>query len=90
MPFYGLSNSAMNYDMERRRRRWAQSNRGLSGYAAFLSGMGDGEEIGAVVGAETGAFSDASGSSPLRSIAIGVATGALTFMVNHWLGKMFK
>ncbi len=81
---------SQNYSMARRRRRWAQGNRGLEGYSAFLSGMGDGEELGAIVGSETAAFSDAGGSSMWRSIGIGVATGALTFLVNHWLGKVLK
>jgi len=78
------------YAQERRRRRWAQGAHGLQGYAEFLNGYGDGEETGALVGAGAAALNDATGSPAWRSIGIGVATGVITFLANHWLGKMLK
>lgn len=79
-----------DYDSRRRRRRWATGPQGLQGYAAFLAGdPGDpSAQVGAIVGAEEAAYLDQSGSSPWRSIMIGVATGAATFLVNRWLGKV--
>jgi len=88
MPSY--ADSALFYDAQRRRRRWAQGNRGLQGYAEFLGGASD-AEVGALVGAGTAAMSDSAGpSSAWRSIGIGVATGALTFLLNRYLERLFK
>ena len=42
-------------------------------------------EVGAVAGAETAAF----GGGTATSILVGVATGALTFMVTRMLERMF-
>jgi hypothetical protein len=47
----------------------------------------NGPEVGALVGAETSA---SFGDVALRSITISVATGVLTFLINHWLEKMLK
>lgn len=85
------SGSAINYDaMRRRRARW--NGQGLQGYASFL--LGDAslpglEESGAIVGAsEAAGIDNIGGSSAARSIAIGVATGAITFLLNRWLAKV--
>ena len=46
-------------------------------------------EIGAVVGGSTGAV-ESQTHSPLYSIGVGVATGALTFLVTRLLEKWLK
>lgn len=85
---YGFSERY--YDAMRRRRGWSMNSpQGLQGYSAFLAGdPGVPEELGAVVGAEAAAFEAEPGIG--RAVLIGVATGALTFLVNRWLGKVLK
>jgi hypothetical protein len=84
-------NSAEYYSLMRaRRRRWAMGPQGLSGYAQFLAGYGDtAADVSSVVGAETAAMDSAMGDTALRSIAIGVTTGVVTYLLNRWLGKVF-
>ncbi len=93
---YGFSERY--YDSMRRRRAWSMNGpRGMQGYAAFLAGAEDGtldvspsSDVGSVVGAGTAAFESTTGASAAKAILIGVATGALTFLVNRWLGRIFK
>lgn len=91
MNAFGPYADASGYDALRRRRRWATGQQGLHGYAEYLAG-GSPE----IIAAETAAFTAAnSGDSLLehpivRPIFIGVLTGACTFIVNRWLGKVFK
>lgn len=76
------------YDNYRqRRRRWATGQQGLQGYAEYLAG-GSPE----IIAAETAAFESGSllDHPVIRPIFIGVLTGACTFIVNRWLGKVFK
>lgn len=84
--------SARFYPQWRRRRQWTQ--RGLEGYAAFLMGaapeQGQGLAPG-LVGAEVAAFdAEAHPGSFLRPVAIGVATGVLTFLINRWLERSLR
>lgn len=93
-PYYAMGDdgsSSRYYDSTRRRRSWSMNGRqGLQGYAQFV--LGDtASDTATIAGAETAAFDQVgSGSSAARSIAIGVATGALTFLINHWLAKVLK
>jgi hypothetical protein len=87
-PYRGFGDSELSYVQERRRRAWAMSGRnGLQGYAAFLAGADIGPETGGVVAAELSAVGN---SDWLRPIFIGVATSACAFLVNRWLGRVFK
>jgi hypothetical protein len=89
MERYGFS--PQYYDVSRRRRAWSmRSRQGLEGYAAFLAGEESvsPNELGSVVGAGTAAYETSAGVNPARAVFIGVATGALTFLVNRWLGKV--
>lgn len=88
---YAYGDSAIGYDMWRRRRSWSMNGpQGLRGYAEFLGGMGGdvGANASGVIAAEISAASDA--NSWLRPIVIGVATSACAFIVNRWLEKVFK
>lgn len=88
-----FSNSAMYYDQARRKRAWSMNGAtGMQGYAQYLSGhMADGSvDVGAAVGAGTAVFDAESGDTAMRAIAIGVATGVVTFLLNRWLESMFK
>jgi hypothetical protein len=82
--------SANFYDQYRRRRRWSLNSRnGMQGYAAYLSGFGEGgDEISPLVGAATAAYEADGRSDVARAVYIGVATGVLTFLVNRFLGKV--
>lgn len=86
-------NSAADYVQSRRQRRWSMNGRnGFQGYAAYLAGeepeyVSDGS---AETGAGVAAYDASQGSTAMRSILIGVTTGALTFILNRWLGKVFK
>lgn len=94
-PYYRYADSDTGYVAMRRRRRWAMGGRqGLQGYAAYLmgadaGGADAGAETSAIMGAEIGAYED-QGNSALRSIAIGAATGVVTFLLNRWLSKVLK
>lgn len=85
----GVSSSTRAYMQWRRRRR---GNERLEGYAAYVLGAAsDAPELGALVGAETAAFDEAGNSSSFwRPVAIGVATGVLTFLINRWLERTFR
>ena len=87
-PYY-LGDSAEGYDRMRRRRQRAMGPRQLQSYASFLLGVDSASGSPDIVAAETAAFSD-TGSSVLRPILIGVATGALTFLINRWLEKALR
>lgn len=85
-----FSDSSMTYSQERRRRRWSmESPRGLQGYASYL---GDASaDLSAIVGADVAEVESSDGGAPVwKAICIGVATGAITFLVNHWLAKVLK
>jgi hypothetical protein len=88
---YSLSGSTENYDRWRRRRQWSMRGpQGLRGYAEFLAGVDGGTvwpEAGGVIASQLSAVGN---SDWVRPIAIGVATSALAFMVNRWLGRVFK
>lgn len=70
-----FADSAQFYSQERRRR--ARS------YQAYLAG--DADDVGAIVGAETAAFSE---GGAWRSIGVGVATGALTYLATRILESL--
>ena len=94
-PYYALGDngsSSRYYVNMRRRRSWSMNGpRGLEGYAQFVLGDTASADTATIAGAEAAAFDQVGGgSSVARSIAIGVATGALTFLINHWLGKVLK
>lgn len=90
-----LGDSAIGYDAWRRRREWAASgSRGgaLSGYAAYLNGMGAplGPEVSGVIAAELSANDMRSTpESWVRPVVIGVVTSAAAFLVNRWLERTF-
>lgn len=63
-------------------------NRHRVSYQAYLAGLTD-PELGAIVGGDVAAMSDST-SSAWRSIGIGVATGALTFLVTKLLESFFE
>lgn len=86
-------NSAMNYDMMRRRRAWSMTSaQGLHGYAQHLNGYGDtASTVSSMIGAETaGELDSASGDGTIRAITVGVATGVITFLLNRYLERLFK
>lgn len=93
-----FGNSAMTYDHMRRRRvrmSWSMNGQqGLNGYAQYLAGYGDdatAASVSSMIGAETaGEMDSASGDGTIRAITVGVATGVLTFLINHWLQKTLK
>lgn len=85
-----FQDSARFYSQMRRQRQWAnRGNQGLQGYAEFLSGYGE-DTFSPVLGAETAAMDDEAGVPVWQSIAIGVTTAALSFLVNRWLSKVLK
>lgn len=59
-----------------------QTRRPVS-YQEYLAGVAD--EVG---GGEVAAFQNTASAS--RSIAIGVTTGVLIFLVNRWLERLLK
>jgi len=73
-----FSDSARYYSQHRR-----GAQRRMS-YQEYLAGADLGPELGGQLAA-----ADAS-SGVARSIAIGVATGALIFVVNRWLERLLK
>ncbi len=85
-----FSSPAMQYDAHRRRRRWEQGNRGLQGYADFLTSVDPSTDAGAINGATSAAMADVAVPNAWRSIAIGVTTGAITFLLNRFLERAFK
>lgn len=86
-------NSAMNYDMMRRRRAWSMTSaQGLHGYAQHLAGYGDATaDVSSIVAGEVaGEMDSSSGDATLRAIGVGVATGVITFLLNRYLERLFK
>lgn len=71
-----FSNSALFYDQTRRRRA-------RQSYQDYLAG-----DVEDIAGSEVAA-SAAAANSMWRSVGIGVATGVLTLIVNHWVEKTF-
>lgn len=89
-----FGDSSEGYMQQRRRRTWQEhaQERALAHYvSSSMSGYGDtiiDPAISSIVGAEVAAEDSSGGAGPFNSIAVGVATGVLTFLLNRWLGKV--
>lgn len=75
-----IGDSATFYGQQRRRRSRQQMS-----YQQYLAGG-----VEDIVGAEVAASSADHGSSAARAIAIGVATGVLTLLINRWLESALR